>query len=113
MTSLTEPEATNVRIKVKHQAYFNLRVVGFEEELDKTGKPKGSLGSLVVADCSRAIVANVGTGFPAALRKEIWENRAQWLHEIVQVKTMGLARNRLRSPVYNGLADTLVADQVL
>lgn len=105
VTSLTTPEASNIRIRIKHQDYFNLRVVGFEEELDKYGKPKGSLGSLICADKSGQIVANVGTGFSAALRKEIWEHKPEWLNKLVQVKTMGLARQRLRMPVYNGEAD--------
>ena len=112
VTSLTEPETTNTRVKVKHQYYFNLRVVGFEEELDKNGKPKGSMGSLIVADKTGRIVANVGTGFTAAMRKEIWESRSSWMHQLVQVKTMGLAKLRLRSPVYNGIADSEDADVV-
>lgn len=113
VTSLTAPESSNVRIKIKHQEYYNLRIVGFVEELDKNGKPKGSMGSIIVADKSGTPVANVGTGFSAALRKEIWDNRPAWDNQIVQVKTMGLARQKLRSPVYNGLADTLTADAVL
>lgn len=113
ITSLTEPEASNTRIKIKHQDYFNLRVVGFEEEIDKNGKPKGSLGSLVLADSSGRIVANCGTGFTPALRKEIWENRPSWENQLVQVKTMGLARQRLRMPVWNGLSDSPEVDTVL
>jgi hypothetical protein len=105
VASLTTPEHINVRTKVKHQDYYNLRVVGFEEELDKNGNRKGSLGSLILADKSGRVVANCGTGFSAALRKEIWENRPSWEGRLVQVKTMGLARNRLRMPVYNGEAD--------
>lgn len=105
IASLSEPEATNHRVKIKHQEYLNLQVVGFEEEIDKLGKPKGSMGSLILADKSGRVVANCGTGFTPAMRKEIWENRPEWLGRLVQVKTMGLARQRLRMPVYNGEAD--------
>lgn len=105
VASLTIPEHLNVRAKIKHQEYFNLRVVGFVEEVDKNGSLKGSMGSLELADSSGRIVANCGSGFTPALRKEIWNNKGAWLNQLVQVKTMGLARQRLRMPIYNGLAD--------
>lgn len=105
ITSLSTPEEKNHRIKIKHQEYYNLKVVGFVEEIDIHGKAKGSMGSMELADRSGRIVANCGTGFTPAMRKEIWDNRSKWLGELVQVKTMGLARQRLRMPVYNGLAD--------
>ena len=112
VTSLSRPEETNPRIKVKHQDYYNLEVVGFQEEKDIHGNPKNSLGSLLVADLSGNIVANVGTGLTRALREEIWENQKSWLGKLIQVKTMGLAQRRLRAPVYNGEADGEL-DQVL
>lgn len=112
VTSLTRGEDKNPRVKVKHQDYYNLEVVGFQEELDKNGSPKNSLGSLVVADSGGNIVANVGTGFTPAMRREIWDNKKSWLGRLVQVKTMGLAQKRLRAPVYNGEADGSI-DSVL
>lgn len=112
ITSLTEPESKNIRVKIKHQDYFNLRVVGIEQELDKHGNSKESMGSLVCADRSGRVVANVGTGFTAEQRKEIWANQASWLGHLIQVKTMGLARLKLRMPVYNGLADGEVDEVV-
>lgn len=112
VTSLSRPESENPRYKVKHQDYYNLKVVGFQEEVDKSGQPKRSLGSLVVADREGNIVANVGSGFTSAMRKEIWENQGGWLGRLVQVKTMGLAQRRLRAPVYNGEADGAL-DKVL
>ena len=112
VTSLSKPEDVNARFKVKHQDYYNLEVVGFQEEQDKNGQAKGSLGSLVVADSGGNIVANVGSGFTPALRKEIWNNQKSWLGKLVQVKTMGLAQRRLRAPVYNGEADGAL-DKVL
>lgn len=105
VTSLTAPEESNPRLRVKHLSYHNLNVVGFEEELDKSGKPKGSLGSLVVADSTGKVVARVGTGFTKAMRKQVWASRPDWLGKPVQVKSFGVARHRLRGPVYNGDAD--------
>ena len=112
VTSLTRPEHSNTRVKIKHQEYYNLKVVGFEEEKDLSGRGKNSLGSLIVADRSGQVVANVGTGFTSRTRREIWDNRSEWLGKLVQVKTMGLAQRRLRAPVYNGEADGDL-DQVL
>ena len=112
VTSLTEPEMSNTRIKIVHKVYYNLRIVGFEEELDKNGVPKNSLGSIVCADSSGRIVGNVGTGFSKELRKEIWNNKPIWRNRIVQIKSLGLASQRLRGPVYNGIADGDV-DKVL
>lgn len=105
VTSLTAPEEENTRVKVKHQEYYNLKVVGFQEEKDILGRPKNSLGSLVVADRSGAVVANVGTGLSEEMRREVWGNKKSWLGRLIQVKTMGLAERRLRAPVYNGEAD--------
>lgn len=105
VTSASAPESTNVRVKVKHKQTFNLIVVEVEQEKDKYGIDKPSMGALVVADRSGRRVANVGTGFTHAQRKEIWENRAAWKGKLIQVKSMGLAANRLRFPVYNGEAD--------
>jgi hypothetical protein len=113
VTSLTEPEHANIRIKIKHQLYYNLRVVGFEEEIDKYGKPKGTLGAFICADRSGAIVANVGTGLSDALRKEVWINKGKYLNSIIQVKTMGLARQKLRMPVFNGFEGFFEPDVVL
>lgn len=105
ITSLTAQENSNVRIKVKHVDTYNLRVVGITEEKDLLGNPKGSMGALIVVDGSGRIVANVGTGFSREDRIEIWKNRKDWEGKLIQVKAMPSTSKRLRSPVYNGLAD--------
>lgn len=105
VTSLTVPESSNVRLKVKHTNTFNLRIVDIEQEKDKTGKPKPSMGSLVCSDANGRVVANVGTGFTHEQRKDAWENKHNWIGKDIQVKTMGLAAQRLRMPVFNGDAD--------
>lgn len=84
---------------------YNLRVVGIVQEIDKDGNPKDSMGALIVADSSGKIVANVGTGFSRLQRKDAWENKPSWMGRLIQVETMGLARDKLRAPVYNGDAD--------
>jgi hypothetical protein len=105
ITSLSAPEEKNTRVKIKHVDTYNLRVVGVIQEIDKFGNPKESMGALEVADATGRIVAKVGTGFLRSLRKEIWENKDQWIGRLIQVKAMPTTSSRLRAPVYNGLAD--------
>lgn len=99
------PEESNPRYKVKHVNTYNLRVVGVTQELDKSGTPKPSAGALVVQDGAGREVGNVGTGLSHALRKDIWGNKQNWINQLIQVKAMDPTANRLRSPVFNGIAD--------
>ncbi|HET8686515.1 MAG TPA: hypothetical protein VFM18_07600 [Methanosarcina sp.] len=105
IASLTRPEASNFRVKIKHQDHYNLLVTRILQEYDTKGNPKQSMGSLELSDKSGRVVGNVGTGFTPALRREIWNNKDEWLGKLIQINTMGLARHRLRMPVYNGEAD--------
>lgn len=107
VTSLTKPEHSNPRVKIKHKLLYNLRVTRVIQEIDISGKPKQSAGALEVCDATGRVVANVGTGFDAATRKDIWNNPNKWIGELIQVETMGLLKpmGRLRAPVYNGIAD--------
>ena len=105
ITSLSKPESSNPRFKVKHFNTYNLRVSGFQEEKDINGVPKGRLGALLVTDADGREVAAVGTGFTHALRQDIWDNRGKWLDKLIQVKAMPTTARRLRAPVYNGDAD--------
>lgn len=103
--SKTLPEESNTRIKVKHFNTYNLLVTGVTQEVDKNGQLKNSAGALIVSDGSRKEVANVGTGLSHELRREIWDNKRAWLGKLIQVKAMDSTARRLRSPVYNGIAD--------
>lgn len=105
VADLDKDESKNPRVKVKHLITYNLQVTGIVEELDKNGKPKGTMGSLEVSDRSGRVVGNVGTGFNREFRKWAWMYKKEILNTLIQVKTMGLAANKLRMPVYNGDAD--------
>lgn len=105
VTSLTEPESTNTRIKVKHVDTYNLRVVGIIQEVDIHGKPKQSMGALTVEDGSGKIVGNVGTGFSREDRIRMFKDPSLVLGKLIQVKAMPSTSRRLRAPVYNGFAD--------
>lgn len=98
ITSASQPESSNPRIKVKHFDHYNLKVVGITPG---TGKYKGSGGSLIVEDASGRIVANVGTGFSDEQRRSMHE----LLGKVVQVKAFPSTAQRLRAPVYNGEGD--------
>lgn len=105
VTSLTEPEDKNPRLKTKHYGTHNLRVSRITQEIDKDGNPKDSAGALIVIDGAGREVANVGTGLSHALRKEIWRNPKAWINRLIQVKGYPTTAHRIRSPVYNGDAD--------
>ncbi len=100
VTSLTLPEIKNVRIKVKHMQTYNLRVIGTNEEKDKYGVPKGSVGSLILMDNKCKLVGDVGTGLTSEMRQ-----RKDWVGKLIQVKCMGVGKEKLRQPVFNGIAD--------
>lgn len=105
VTSMTAPESENYRIKLKHINTYNLRVVDIQQEVDISGKPKTSMGALVLADSTGRIVGKVGTGFSREQRIEIWKNPKAWLGKLIQVKAMTPTANQIRSARYNGFAD--------
>lgn len=107
VTCLDTPETSNKRIKIKHRNTFNLKVSRVLQEFDKDGKPKQSMGAVMVVDRSGREVAAVGSGFSRAQREEAWRNPSSWVGRLIQVETTGLAKEggRLRHPVYNGDAD--------
>jgi len=107
VTSKTEPEESNPRIKLKHFDTYNLRPVKIIQEVDKFGKPKQSMGAIDCADASGRVVATIGTGFTREEREDAFKNPEKWLSDLVQVKTMGWGSvgGKLRMPVYNGPAD--------
>ncbi len=105
ITSLTAPEASNPRIKVKHFNTWNLRVSGITQEYDTSGKPKESAGGLKVVDATGREVAVVGTGLSKEQRKHIWENPDEYINKEIQVKGRMPSRSRIIAPVFHGSSD--------
>lgn len=105
ITSLSTPEEVNPRFKIKHKLTYNLLVTDIVQEVDKDGKPKQSMGALIVSDATGRPVGKVGTGFSRDQRIDAWNNPHNWLGKLIQVSSMGFAVNALRMPVYNGDAD--------
>lgn len=107
VTSLSEPEAQNPRLKVKHRQTWNLKVSGIREAIDKYGKPKKMMGALELKDATGRHVGDVGTGFSHPLRIEIWNNKRKWMDKPIQVTGVTPVREKMKAKmmVYNGLAD--------
>lgn len=96
-------------------------VVGFEEKMHNTNEaevdelgytdrstckeglvPANTLGSLVV-ESEKWRRFNIGTGFDDNLRKEIWENRSDWLGKLVKFKYFEVGvLEKPRHPVFLG-----------
>ena len=105
ITSLTRPESDNPRLKIKHKLHHNLRISKIIQEVDKNGNLKNSMGAAEVSDASGKVVGTVGTGWSRADRLSAFQRPSEWVGRLIQVESMGLALNKLRSPVYNGDAD--------
>ena len=106
VTSLSKPEETNVRYKLKNFQTYNVRVVGRTQETDIHGNPKPSMGALLVADKEGKIVGKVGTGFSRDERTDAWHNyEKNWHNRAIQARAFRSNKGNLRHPVYNGDAD--------
>ena len=110
--------------KLKRFADSEFEVVGFEERVhngneatvnalghtersshkeNKVGR--GDLGALV-CQTAEGLVFNVGTGFDDNLRREIWNNRAQYLGRLAKVKHFQVGvKDSPRFPVFQGFRD--------
>ena len=73
-------------IKLKVPLSNNLRVIGFTEG---NGKFEGMVGALTCTSEEGKLLVNV-SGFNEGTRRQITENRSQWLYKIVEVKHGGV-----------------------
>lgn len=105
VTSLTAPEETNTRIKIKHIDTYNVKVSRVIQEINQFGVAKESIGALEVIDASGRIVCKVGTGFTREQRIQMWKDRDSLPGKHIQIKAMPSTASKLRAPVYNGDAD--------
>lgn len=110
VTSLTMPEMDNTRWKIKHRISHNLKISRILQEEDISGKLKPSMGSVEVSDSRGVPVANVGSGWSRAEREEAWQYPSRYLGRLISVESMGIAKDRLRAPVYAGDADGEIDD---
>lgn len=65
--------------------------------------PAGTLGALKVRDCVSGCEFEIGTGFTAAQRQEIWDNRDKWLSQVVKYQYFPVGmKDKPRHPSYKG-----------
>lgn len=85
------------QVKLKLEAPCELEVVGFEEgkEGAKTSK---TFGSLKLRSACGKLEVNCGTGFSDALRKEINDNRDDWMGAIITLKANSIMWSTDGSP---------------
>jgi DNA ligase-1 len=72
-------------MKFKPKKYDDYLVIGYEEEISIEGEPKGTLGALVCTSDDGSKF-NVGSGFTAEDRRNLWERREQLIGRTVQIK---------------------------
>lgn len=101
------PENESVRYKVKNFNTYNLKVVGFQQEIDIHGNPKDSMGALLLEDATGRMVGKVGTGFDRATRIDAWKNPEKWKNRLIQIRAYppSVPGGQVRFPIYNGYAD--------
>ena len=78
-------------LKYKPRKTDSYMVVGFEEEVDKYGEPKGTLGALILASPKGTF--NVGTGFDAAQRNNIWQYKNEFLGTMFVISYQELSKD--------------------
>jgi DNA ligase-1 len=68
--------------------------------------PMGTLGALLVKDIKTKVEFAIGTGYDAATRQELWDNRKSLKGKIVKYKYFaGGSKDRPRFPVFIGFRD--------
>jgi DNA ligase 1 len=87
-------------MKFKPRKEDSYKIVGVQEEVDKNGVPKNSLGAFICQD-DMGTKFSVGSGFNAVQRKNLWQVRGILIGKKVVVKYQHLTpgRNVPRFPI--------------
>ncbi len=81
-TAIWRDGTSKEQVKLKLELDCDLKVIGFEEG---EGKFAGTLSSLLCESSDKMLCTSV-SGFNDKMRKEIWENRSDYLDKIVTVR---------------------------
>lgn len=111
-------------LKVKRFVDYEVKVIGFEELLTNNNPAMtNELGYQERSSCKENLVGantlgalrcvtqegvefNVGTGFDAATRKHIWDNRDKYVGKLAKIKSFPIGvKNAPRLPVFLGFRD--------
>jgi ATP-dependent DNA ligase len=97
------PAKTVYMMKHKKRQRLTATIVGYEEEHDKHGQPKGTLGA-VVAKLSPLVTVSVGSGFTADERIDYWLDRDKLLGQLVLIEYQEpTSKGSLVNPTFKGL----------
>jgi DNA ligase-1 len=96
-----ERKRSTLVMKFKPKQQDNYEICGFQEEVDKEGTPKDTLGALTCKSGDGNIF-NVGTGFSGDRRKQLWEGRDLLIGQIATVKYQHITSGKQvpRFPVF-------------
>ena len=87
-------------MKFKPKKSDEYTIINFEEEFTVNGKPKNTLGALVLAS-NDGQVFNVGTGFTQEQRQTLWNNREYLPGSICKINYQHLTDKKVpRFPVF-------------
>jgi len=109
-------------LKLKRKETSEAIILGFEEQMHNANElkqdalgyaersshqanlvPMGTLGALQVQDVKTQVEFNVGTGFDAGLRQEIWNKRDEYKGRILTYEFLAVGvKDKPRHPVFKG-----------
>lgn len=101
LNNLYERKRSTLVMKFKPKKQDEYEITGYQEEIDKEGMEKGSLGALVCKSGDGNLF-NVGTGFSAEQRQILWEVRETLPGRLARVKYQHITSGRAvpRFPVF-------------
>jgi len=96
-----ERKRSTLVMKFKPKQSDNYEILGYQEEIDKFGVPKGSLGAIVCAS-GDGNTFSVGSGFTAEQRQNFWGSRDSLICKELKVKYQHLTAGKKvpRFPVF-------------
>jgi DNA ligase 1 len=107
-TSIYETKRSVNWLKYKPRKVDSYLIVGFEEEVDKFGDYKNTLGALVLS-CAKGTF-NVGTGFDNAMRKEIWNNKDKYIGKLYKISYQELSKDSVPREPSAKIVDSLLGE---
>ena len=95
-------EREGILLKLKRFQDAEAAVVGYEEEKKADGR-HGTLGALRVRDVRSGVEFSIGSGFTAAEREDLWNQRRTLKHRVVKYRFFHTAsKGKPRFPTFLG-----------
>jgi ATP-dependent DNA ligase len=93
-------------MKFKPKKEDEYEIIGYQEEIDISGNPKGTLGALVCKS-GDGNTFNVGTGFSSDQRRELWKDKENLPTHSARIKYQHLTSGKQvpRFPVFVSVID--------